>query len=138
MDFSTLVDQIEDLVADGSHGLRSSGVRVDKKKLDALVFQLRGAVPEELRDARWIAEEREEMLEEAKRAAVRMLEEAREERARLLAKEEIAEGAERRAEKVLADAERLDHDIRGAAEDYAHVVLESLEAYLAKFAGSAA
>jgi len=50
---------------------------VDKKKLYDRLDQMRSTIPEEIRQARWIVTEREEMLAEAKREAERILEEAR-------------------------------------------------------------
>ena len=136
MEFAALIDKLDDMVANSRQVPLSADVRVEREAMLRLVDQLRSAIPEELKDARWIAKEREEMLAEARRAGVRMLEEAREERARLLGRDEIAKAAEQRAAKILDDARRREREIRLGAEDYAADILESLETYLSKFAGA--
>lgn len=136
MVFAALIDRLDDLLASGKSVPLSSGVRVDREELYEIVDQLRGSIPEELKNARWITKEREEMLGEARREAARLLEEAREQRARLLGKEEIAKAAESRARALLDDARARERDIRLGAEDHALDILESLENYLVKFAGA--
>ncbi len=134
MEFWPLIDKLEDLLTNGRKVRLSNYVRVDKQEAYSIVHQLRGAIPEELKQAHWIAENRGEMLTEARRETARILEEAREERARLLGSEEIAKGAEQRAHRLLGDANARAGVIRSGAEDYAGHILASLETYLAKFA----
>ncbi len=132
MEFSALIDKLDDMVANGKKARLSSDVRVDRQATYALVDQLRGAIPDELKQAHWITENRDEMLAEARREAARILEEAREERARLLAREEVASAAEQRAQQLLEDAGALAREIHVSAEDYAGEILASLETYLVK------
>ena len=136
MTFWALIDRLDDILANAKQARLGGGVRVDKAEVAGIVDQLRGAIPEELTQARWIADKREEMLAEADREAVRMLEEAREERARMLGKEQIAAAAEHRAGVLLDEARALEREIRGGAEDYAERILEQLEIYLGNFRGA--
>ena len=136
MQFAAVIDKLDDLLADGKSMPLSSDVRVAREELYDLIDQLRGSVPEELKNARWITKEREEMLGEARREAARVLEEAREQRARLLGRDEIAKAAEARARAILDDARARERDIRLGAEDHAVDILESLENYLVRFAGA--
>jgi hypothetical protein len=134
MEFSALIDKLDDVVANGKKVRFGSDVRVDREETYAIVDQLRGAIPEELKQANWIAENRDEMLEEARHETARILEQAREERARLLGREEIEREAEQRAHKLLERAGTLEREIRLGAEDYAGDILASLETYLVKLA----
>ena len=133
MNFWALIDSLDDILANAKQARLGAGVKVDKAEISGIVDQLRGAIPEELKDARWIAEKREEMLAEADREAVRMLEEAREERARLLGREQVTEAAEQRAGVLLDEARALEREIRLGAEDYSESILEQLEIYLGNF-----
>ncbi len=56
---------------------------------------MRATIPEEIKQARWIVKERQEMLAEAKREAERIVKEARERQERLVSEEEITKQAER-------------------------------------------
>jgi len=136
MDVLTLIDRLDDTVDNAKAGLIGSQVKVDKEETYAILDRMRTTIPEEIKQARWIAKERQEMLAEAKRESERMLEAAREERARLVDEEEIAKHAERRAEKILEDARNRERNIRLAAEDYADDILASLEMNLEKFTGA--
>jgi len=132
-----LVDTLEDTVEDARSEPRTGDARVDREEICAIVDQIGRAVPEEVKQARWIASKRDEMLAEAKREAERILDEARQESARLLAVEEITKQAERRATKIIGKARVPEREIRLGAEDYADEILKSLEAHLERFAAAA-
>ena len=134
MEFSALIDQLEDVLTNAKKGRLRGDVRVDKQEISALVARLRGAIPDELKQANWIGEKRDEMLTEAKRETAEILEEAHEERARLLGTEEIAKAAQERADQLLGEARAREREIRLSAEEYAGDILASLETFLAKLA----
>ena len=87
---------------------------------------MRATIPEEIKQARWIVKERQEMLAEAKREAERMIGEARDHAAREASQQEVVKLAERQAEDVLADARRKAREMRLGADDYADD-LENME-----------
>ena len=134
MEFTAVIDKLDDLLASAKRARLSSDVRVDKQEIAAIIRQLRGSIPDELRQADWIAENRVEMLAEAKREAARIREEALEERARLLGRDQIAAGAERRAAEVLEEAAQTEQAIHAAAEEQAAYILDDLEAHFEKIA----
>ncbi len=133
MDVLTLIDRLDDTVDNAKAGLIGSQVKVDKEETYAILDDMRATIPEQIKQARWIAKERQEMLEEAKREGERALEEARKERDRLVGEEEIAKLAERRAEHILEQARKREREIRLRAEDYADDILMSLETNLDRF-----
>ena len=135
-DVLLLIDELDDQMNGAKSGIRSSHVKVDKEQTYAILDRMRATIPEEIKKARWIAKERAEMLEEAKRECERILESAREERARLVDPEEIAKEAERRAERILEEARTQERHLRLAAEDYADGILGSLEGNLERFSGA--
>ncbi len=75
MEFLALLDKLDDLLANGKKRPLSSHLRVDKHEAYAIIDQLRGA--DELKQAHWIGQNRDEMLSEARRETERILEEAR-------------------------------------------------------------
>ncbi|HNC16236.1 MAG TPA: ATPase, partial [Solirubrobacterales bacterium] len=98
-----------------------------------LLDQMRATIPEEIKQARWIVKERQEMLEEAKRESERVIREAREQQARLVSDEEVTKQAERAADEIVEDARAREREIRLGAEDYADEILNTLEVNLQKF-----
>ena len=94
---------------------------------------MRATVPEEIKQARWIVKERQEMLAEAKREAERIIREARDQQERLINQQEVVRLAERQAEDLIEEARAREREIRLGAEDYADDILNTLEVNLQKF-----
>ena len=103
MDVLVLIDKLDDLVHNAKPVPLTDQVRVDKEEIYDILDQMRATIPEEIKQARWIVKERQEMLAEAKREAERIIKEARE------------------------------REIRLGAEDYADEILNTLEVNLSKF-----
>jgi len=133
MDVLVLIDKLDDLVHNAKQVPLTDQVRVDKEEIYDLLDQMRATIPEEIKQARWIVKERQEMLAEAKREAERIVSEGRERQERLIADEEIVKAAERAAEDIIEDARAHEREIRLGAEDYADEILDTLETNLSKF-----
>src|SRR5207245_9654277 len=95
--------------------------------------QRRATIPEEIKQARWIVKERQEMLAEAKRECDRMLGEAREQAIREASQTEIVKLAERQAQEIIDDARRQARETKLEMEDWADSILSTLEVNLEKF-----
>ena len=133
MDVLVLIDKLDDLVHNAKPVPLTDQVRVDKEEIYDILDQMRATIPEEIKQARWIVKERQEMLAEAKREAERIVKEARERQERLISEEEITKQAERAAEDIIEDARGREREIRLGAEDYADEILNTLEVNLSKF-----
>jgi cell division septum initiation protein DivIVA len=133
MDVLVLIDKLDDLVHNAKRVALTDQVKVDKEEIYDLLDQMRATMPEEIKQARWIVKERQEMLAEAKREAERIVKEARDRAARLVNEEEITKQAERLAEDILEEARAQERKIRLGAEDYADEILNTLEVNLSKF-----
>jgi cell division septum initiation protein DivIVA len=136
MDVLVLIDKLDDLVHNAKSVPMTDQVRVDKEEIYDILDQMRATIPEEIKQARWIVKERQEMLAEAKREAERVVKEARERQARLVSEQEITKQAERAAEDIIEDARSREREIRLGAEDYADEILNTLEVNLTKFIGA--
>jgi len=77
MDVMALIDRIEESMDSGRSVPLMRGRLVDIEKVYEIIDEIRGNFPDELKQARWIVKERQEMLEEAEKEANRILEEAR-------------------------------------------------------------
>ena len=133
MDVLVLIDKLDDLVHNAKQVPLTDQVRVDKEEIYDLLDQMRATIPEEIKQARWIVKERQEMLAEAKREAERIVKEARERQDRLISSEEVMKAAERAAEDIIDEAQAREREIRLGAEDYADEILNTLEVNLSKF-----
>jgi cell division septum initiation protein DivIVA len=125
MDVLVLIDKLDDTIHNAKPVPLTDQVRVDKEEVYDILDQMRATIPEEIKQARWIVKERQEMLAEAKREAERIIKEARDEQGRLI--------SERQAEEIIEDARAREREIRLGAEDYADDILNTLEVNLTKF-----
>ena len=133
MDVLVLIDKLDDLVHNAKQVPLTDQVRVDKEEIYDILDQMRATIPEEIKQARWIVKERQEMLAEAKREAERIVKEARERQTQLVSQQEVTKQAERAAEDIIEDARAREREIRLGAEDYADEILNTLEVNLSKF-----
>jgi hypothetical protein len=136
MDVLVLIDKLDDLVHNAKRVPLTDEVRVDKEEIYDLLDQMRATIPDEIKQARWIVKERQEMLAEAKREAERIVKEAREKQDSLINEQEVTKQAERVAEEIIDDAKSREREIRLGAEDYADDILNTLEVNLSKFIGA--
>ena len=135
MDVLVLIDKLDDLVHNAKRTMMpgSDQVRLDREEIYDILDQMRATIPEEIKQARWIVKERQEMLAEAKREAERIVKEARERQEQLVSQQEVTRQAERAAEDIIEDARAREREIRLGAEDYADDILSTLEVNLQKF-----
>jgi cell division septum initiation protein DivIVA len=133
VDVLVLIDKLDELVLNARGVPMSNQVRLDRDEIEDIISHMRATIPEEIKQARWIVKERQEMLAEAKREAERIVKEARERQERLVSEEEITKQAERAAEDIIEDARAREREIRLGAEDYADEILNTLEVNLSKF-----
>ena len=133
MDVLALIDKLDDLVHNARAVPLTDQVRIDREAVYELLDQMRSTIPEEIKQARWIVKERQEMLAEAKREADRIVDEAKEKAERQASQQEVVKLAEKQATELLDDARMREREVRLGAEDYADEVLGTLEVNLEKF-----
>jgi cell division septum initiation protein DivIVA len=133
MDVLVLIDKIDDLVHNAKGVPLTDQVRVDREEVYDILDQMRATIPEEIKQARWIVKERQEMLAESKREADRLLAEAREQAMREASQPEIVKSAEHQAQDILDDARRQARGTRAEMDDWADGILSMLEINLDKF-----
>jgi cell division septum initiation protein DivIVA len=122
MDVLVLIDKLDDLIHNARSVPLTDSVMIDREEIYDLLDQMRSTIPEEIKQARWIVKERQEMLAEAQ------------ERAEKLANDtEVVRLAEKNAQQIMEDARDQERQIRLGAEDYADEVLSNLEMNLDKF-----
>ena len=133
MDVLVFIDKLDDMVHNAKAVPLTDQVRIDRDEIYDILDQMRATIPDEIKQARWIVKERQEMLAEAKREAERIVKEARERQDRMISEEEITKQAERAADDIIEDARGREREIRLGAEDYADEILNTLEVNLSKF-----
>ena len=136
MDVLVLIDKLDDIIHNARSVPLTDSVMVDREEMYDILDQMRSTIPEEIKQARWIVKERQEMLAEAKQEAERVLSEAQERADRIASETEVVRLAERNAQQIMEAARERERDTRLGAEDYADEVLGNLELNLEKFIGA--
>lgn len=115
---TALLDECISLIENAKSMPLSSSALISREEVLDLLFQARGAIPEELTRARRLLAERNEMWAEAEREANALLDEARAQAAHLVQRTEVVRQANAHAERLVAEAEARATSMRREAEDY--------------------
>jgi vacuolar-type H+-ATPase subunit H len=108
----------------------SASAMIDRQALLDRLESIRQLAPEELKQARWLMRDRDELLGRSQKEAEQLLADARGERDRLVARTEIVNAANREADKIIEEAKGRAREIRMEAEDYVDAKLASFEVVL--------
>ncbi|PSO54849.1 MAG: hypothetical protein BRC31_01440 [Actinobacteria bacterium QS_5_72_10] len=132
MDVDDAIGELERLLSTSRPVPLSSSIMVNRADVEAVLEGLRQGLPEELRQARWIIKERDDLVEQARSEAQQIVDDAREERDRMLSETEVVKAANREAERIVADAREEAKVLRLEAEDYVDSKLANFEIALHK------
>jgi hypothetical protein len=127
IDILVLVDRLEELFHKGARIPFSHRRIVDEQAFLGIIDQMRTRVPEEMRQAKRITEERDRLLANAQDEAGRIQAEAQQHAAMLLSQQGIIQAAQEHVDQIEEDA--LAHRARLIAEADQHClsVLNALE-----------
>jgi hypothetical protein len=127
VDISARLQQLEELVRTAKPMPMSATVRVNLPEILEILEAAQAELPEEIKQARWVVKDREELLSKARRDGEHIVDEAQEERFRLVSREEVVRTAHAEAERILDEAREMARQIRLEAEDYVDAKLAQFE-----------
>jgi cell division septum initiation protein DivIVA len=127
-----LLDELEDVLTKSTRLPFVRRLMVDEEQATALLDRLRAAVPEEVRRARQILRERDQLLEQARRQAQRIAEQAQQEVSMRLERDGLLDEAKMRTGHMVEVARRDAAVVRRGADDYARKVLTEIEDLLSQ------
>ncbi|WP_409227443.1 ATPase [Gudongella sp. SC589] len=123
MDLLNLIDEVEDIVEAGTGVPLTGKVMIDKDELLDIIKEIRIKLPDEIKQAAWIKEERQRIIDEAQKTSNAMISEAENRLEELIDREEVIKQANQRAEEILKRAELSSEEIRNGALEYADELL---------------
>ena len=129
MDLAGQLAQLEQIVREAKSMPLSSSVLISR---DEVLHQMQESLPEEIKQARWVVRDREDLLAKARAEGDRIIEGAREDQRRMAMKDAVAKRAEEEAARLLQEAEDSTGDMRREAEDYVDGKLAQFEIALRK------
>ena len=129
-DSAALLEQLRDILEAARKLPMSASVSINRDEFGAILQDAIDGLPEELREARWLLKERDQVVERAANEADRLVDAARVRAERMVEKNELVREAQRTSAEILEDAERRAAAIRHEAEDYVDRKLAAFEVVL--------
>lgn len=131
-----LVDRLEAVIRGAWHPPMSTKVLIDVREAQDVLDLMRTTVPEEIKQARRVNQERDKILAHAQTEANRLVSQARERVERMLSEDSVRSAAEERARELIEQARRDAEDVRRGADEYAIDMLDRLDSELHRVQGS--
>ncbi len=132
MDIAGRLQQLQELVEEAKSMPLSSSVLINKDEVLEMLHQMQEDLPDEIKQARWIVKDREELLAKARAEGDKLIDQAREEQLRMARKEEIVARAKEEADRILTEAGDRADAMSSEAEDYVDGKLAQFEIALRK------
>jgi regulator of protease activity HflC (stomatin/prohibitin superfamily) len=131
-----LIDQLEALLNEGTHPpLVGKRVLIDEQRAWEVIDQMRVSIPDEVKKAKRINQERDRIIAQANEEATRIVDLGRDEAQQLASETEISRQAQARAQTIVERAQREADALKADADDYTIQVLSKMEEDLAKALG---
>ena len=126
MEIFTLLDELEDIL-DRSRNLPfSAKTVVNKEEILDLLKEIRLKLPDELKQAKWVKEERQRILVEAQKEADDIVKEAENRIIAMIDEHEITKKAYDQKAKIIETANEMSREISKGTKEYADNLLLSL------------
>lgn len=127
MEIFTLLDTLEDILDKSKHIPFTEKGIVDKEEVLEIIQEIRLKLPDELKQAKWIKEERGKILQEAEKEADDIVREAENRIIAMIDEHEITRKAYDQKAEIIETANEMSREITKGTKDYADGILENLE-----------
>ena len=127
MDIMEIIDMMEEAIEKASSVPLTGKVMVDKEELLDLIQEVRLLYPDELKEAKWVKEERQRILTEAETRAETIQKNAEETQAQLINEHEITKCAYEQANELVNEAQQKSIEIKTDTDQYVDDVLNDVE-----------
>ncbi|MCT4594885.1 MAG: ATPase [Anaeromicrobium sp.] len=135
MNVLKLLDELEDII-DSSSSIPFAGKTfVDKDEILEIIKEIRLQLPDEVKQAVWIKEERQKILIEAQHEADNIIDDAKDHIEQMVEKDEVTKEAQKRAEEIIAQAQESAKEMRIGARQYTDELLHNMESQLESMLG---
>lgn len=127
MEILSILEALEDVVEKSISMPFLGRSLLDKEELLELIKEMRLKLPDDIKQAKWVKEERQRILIEAQKEAAKIISEAEDKIAALVNEHEITKKAYEQADEIIAQAQKNAREIKLGARDYADNVLDKIE-----------
>ncbi len=130
MEILAILETLEDLVEKSVSVPFSGKCIVDKEEILEIVKELRLKLPDDIKQAKWVKEERQRILLDAQKEASNMLKDAEGKIASMVDEHEITKKAYDQANEIVGSAQKNAREIRLGTKEYADNILNKVEEIL--------
>ena len=127
MDVLSLLEELEQLLENGSQVPFSKKVMLERTQIDELVNEIKNKLPDELKQAKWVKEERQRILQDAQKEANEIIKEAENKIISMIDEHEITKKAYEQRAEILDAAESYQKELIAATREHADGILANLE-----------
>ena len=127
MDITARLAQLDEIVREAKAMPLSSSVLVNRDEVLDLIADMQEALPDEIKQARWIVKDREDLLAKARTDAEGIVEQAHAQQLTMARQEAVVARAGEEAERLLGEADGQARSMRREAEEYVDAKLAQFE-----------
>jgi len=132
LDILYLVDRLENLIASSHRIPLTNQIRIKEVDILNIVDQMRTSIPDEIKQARRVIQEKERILAQAQADASTLLARAREETERAMNREGLLRAAEARSQEMVQQAEEHSQAVVRRAEEQNERLKTDADTYVAE------
>ena len=130
MEIFTLLNNLEDILENSKKVPLSDKCIINQEEVLELIKEIRLKLPDELKQAKWVKEERERILAEAQKEADDVVKEAENRIISMIDEHEITKKAYEQKNQIMSAANENSRQITQGAKEYADKILENLQSSL--------
>ena len=132
MELFNVLNELEELIEGSTKVPFSRKILVDEEKMLDYLDRIRAVLPEEVRQAKWVVQERDKVLSDTKKEANKLLENAQKQVMQQADESEVVEQSRVIAEEIVEQSKMVALEMREGARIYADDILRNLEEDLEK------
>ncbi len=125
-----LLDELEDILDKSRAVPFSNKVSIDKEEIYDIISEIRMKLPNELKQSKWVIEERNKILIDAQREADEIVKNAESRMMRMIDENEVTKKAYEQAAVIIDSAKKTSKEMRLGAMEYAEDILANAESRL--------
>ena len=130
MEIFTLLETLEEAIERSKTIPFSGKCMADREEILDIIKEIRIKLPDELKQAKWVKEERGRILVEAKKEAEDIVKEAENRIISMIDEHEITRKAYEQKAQIIATANEMSREISKGTKDYADNLLAKIEVVL--------
>ena len=127
MEIMEIIDMMEETIDKAATVPLSGKILVDKEDILDYIQEMRLVFPDEVKEAKWVKEERERILAEAQSRSDEMIKNAEEKVVQMIDEHEVTKQAVEQANQMVNDAQQKAMEIKTDCDQYADDILNDLE-----------